>query len=76
MWLLERKKARNNAKRSFYRGKELPGLTTSFRASPNQKLAQLINACSQKPVNNLQDLRNIRMGFSYKYLLNSFHIAI
>jgi hypothetical protein len=35
MWLLERKKAHSNTKRSFYRNKELPGLITSFRASPN-----------------------------------------
>jgi hypothetical protein len=39
MWLLERKRIYSNTKRSFYRNKELPRLTTSFRASPNQKLA-------------------------------------
>ena len=76
VWLLERKRARSDAKRSFYRGGEPPGSTTSFRASPNRKSAQPIDACSQEPANNLQDLRNIRMGFSYEYSSNSFHAAI
>ena len=39
MQLLERKRARSNAKRFFYKDKELPELITSFRASSNQKLA-------------------------------------